>query len=349
MDFVNKYNFKTSNVLKVAGIAIVAIIVIVFAFRMIGTSLVSIFNGNKIVSATNPSVMQMDSYGYAESAGLSMGSSKSSVSLSARNVAPSGMPIYDEGVTSSNDAEAYEVAEFSGSIKTRDLDETCGTILDLKVKDNVIFESANQSDKSCYFRFKVEKASVEEILEVINSLNPEELSESVYTIKNQIEDYTSEEEILLKKKESIDETLTKAISSYDMIATVATQAHDAESLAKIIDSKINIIERLTNDRINVNAQLDRLGRDKALQLDRLDYTYFSISVSEVKYIDGKYLKDSWRNALRNFVLDINRVVQDISINLVGVLFVVLQYAIYLTILLVVAKYGWKFARYIWKK
>ena len=50
-------------------------------------------------------------------------------------------------------------------------------------------------------------------------------------------------EYLKKKKETIEETLNDAINSYNEIAKVATEARDAESLSRIIDSKIRIIER----------------------------------------------------------------------------------------------------------
>jgi len=120
-------------------------------------------------------------------------------------------------------------------------------------------------------------------------------------------------------------------------------------LAKIIDSKIGIIERLTQERININAQLERLERSKAEQLDRLDYTYFNVYVLENKFIDGDNLKDSWKIAVKSFIRDVNGVIQDITINLVSLLFLILQYIIYLFIILIVVKYGWRLAKYIWRK
>ena len=92
-----------------------------------------------------------------------------------------------------------------------------------------------------------------------------------------------------------------------------------------------------------------MARVKSEQLDRLEYTYFSVNVSENKYIDTQDLKDSWKATLRQFVQTLNRIAQDITVNLVVFLFFVLQVAIYLAVVLLVAKYGWKWARKIWKK
>ena len=106
---------------------------------------------------------------------------------------------------------------------------------------------------------------------------------------------------------------------------------------------------MTQERININQQLDYLARAKTEQMDRLEYTYFSVSVYENKYVDGKNIKDSWQAAVKNFVFTVNRAVQDASINLVGLLFVLIPYLFYALIVLVAAKYGWRLVTYIWKK
>jgi hypothetical protein len=229
------------------------------------------------------------------------------------------------------------------------LDETCAKVAGLKTKDYVIFESASEYDLGCNYVFKVKKANVAEILAVIKEMNPKDLVENTYTIKALVEDYTSEIEILQKKLTSIDETLKKAVAAYDGVGTLATKIQNVETLTKIINNKIDIIERMTQQRININAQLEQIARAKAEQLDRLEYTYFSVNILEDKFIDGKSIKDSWKASVKKFVTDINQIVQDITVNLVAFLFTLLQYAIYLFIIIVVAKYGWKFVKYIWKR
>jgi hypothetical protein len=154
---------------------------------------------------------------------------------------------------------------------------------------------------------------------------------------------------LTKKKETIEETLNNAINSYDEIAALATQTKDVESLSKIIDSKIRIIEKLSQERININAQLDRLSRSKAEQLDKLEYTFFRVNIYENKYLDMDMLKDSWKLAIKKFFRDINKIVQDISINLFTVILLAIQYLLYLLLLLIAAKYFWRLAKYIWNK
>ena len=133
------------------------------------------------------------------------------------------------------------------------------------------------------------------------------------------------------------------------MTALATRVQDVESLAKILDSKINIIERLTQERININAQLERLERSKAEQLDRLEYTYFSVNIFETKFVDGEALLDSWKESIKGFVRDVNSIAQDVTVNLVTLILRVLQLSLYLLIVLVVVKYGWKLVKYIWQK
>jgi hypothetical protein len=95
--------------------------------------------------------------------------------------------------------------------------------------------------------------------------------------------------------------------------------------------------------------MEKINQAKAKQIDRLEYTYFRVSILENKFIDGEVLGDSWKATLKEFVQDINSIAQDITVNLVAFLFLALQYAVYLFILLIIVKYGWQFVKRLWKK
>jgi len=213
----------------------------------------------------------------------------------------------------------------------------------------VIFENSSSYDKGCNQTFKVKKANVEEILAVLKSLDPKDLSENTRTIKSQVDDYTNEIEILEKKLDTIDDTLRSAVLAYDSITAVATKNQDAASLATIINSKLQIIERLTQEKINVSMQLDRYARAKAQEVDKLEYTYFYVNVYENKYVDGQGISDSWKNALRQFVYDVNTIVQDLTIGIIGFVLIIAQLLLYLFIVVFVLKYAWKGVKAIWDK
>ncbi len=349
MQFPNNLNWKPMNVLKIFGLALVVIIILTIVFRLVGSSFSAFSTKTKLNNIIRQSAPAYDSVAYNGKAEMAYGSSGGVVGLSVRNVVTSPPAPSPDSITAGDHAEDFEVTEYNAAIETRHLGNDCQQISNLKSRADVIFENSNEYDKGCNYIFKVKHVSVPEILAVINSLEPKELNENTYTIKRLVDDYTSEVEILQKKITSIEKTLSDAVSAYDQVTRLATQTQNVESLAKIIDSKIGIIERLTQERININTQLERLARAKSEQLDRLNYTYFNVNIVENKFIDGQSLKDSWKLAVKSFVRDMNKVAQDITINLATVLFVILQYAIYLFIVLMIAKYGWRWAKYIWQK
>ena len=47
------------------------------------------------------------------------------------------------------------------------------------------------------------------------------------------------------------------------------------------------------------------------------------------------------------VFDLNEIVQDVTVGLVLLAFFIAQWLLYAAIVLVVAKYAWRFAKYVW--
>lgn len=358
MDFLKKFDTSPKNVLKMAGLLFGGIFLIALVLG-VGKSMIRPFGRDTMqfsvapaaagVSVGGGNVMYgtaavQDAYMTKEMASFSGGEG---ATLSIRNISPSMPPVFYGG-TVGNMAEAFEVTDYSATIETRNKENACKSVLDLKALSYVIFENSNEADTNCNYRFKVEKNRVGEILGVIKDLDPKYLNENSYTIKQQVDDFTSQIEILENKKASIDETLKSALASYTEITRLATANEDTASLAKIIDSKIQIIERLTSESISINAQLEQLARAKNDQLDRIDYTYFSVNVYEDKFIDMGSLGDSWKQALKSFFWTINEALQDATINVIAFMFLLVPYLIYLFIVLYVAKYAWKLAKKMWK-
>ncbi len=348
-DFFKNFSWKPVDVLKIAGLGLAGIIVIAVGFSLISVSFKTFAPSSWTSSVTKQGATSFGMGGMEEAIDMMAYNGESASKLSVRNVTGNIIPHMPGNGTTGDDAEEFEVTSYNALIETRRLEDTCASIVNLKAREDVIFENSNEGDEYCNYAFKVRSKSVTEILVIIEELDPKDLSENTYTIKNIVDDYTSEVDILEKKMSSIEETLANAISAYDDITKLATRTQDVESLAKIIDSKINIIERLTQEKINISARLERLNRSKAEQLDRLDYTYFNVNVSENKFIDSENLKDSWKMAVKNFVCDLNMIVQDITINLLATLFLALQYIIYFFAILIIIKYLWRVAKKIWLK
>ncbi len=370
MDFIKNFEPTPLKLVKLVGILVAALVVLAVAAQMFAPSLpVSMLPGAPGMDAAYPSEMGVSystdnydgGYGYASAkqvsaptGGYAGGIAQSGITLSARNLVPitninPSMPPFPGSQPSGDTAEDYEVTDYSAQIETRKLNQTCAAFAELKEKDYVVFESSNKYDSGCSFSFKVEHARVAEVLAWIKDLDPRYLNENTYTIKKQVDDFTSEEDILKKKLADIDATLKSATAAYDQVTRLATQTEDASSLAQIIQSRIQIIQQLTQEKLNVSEQLERLARAKAESLDHLDYTYFNVNVAENKFIDTEAVKDSWKQSVRDVVHVINGAMQGVTINLIALFVLLVQYALYALILLLVVKYGWQTAVKIWKK
>ena len=339
MNFLEKYDLNLSKILKGIGIIFLGIILLFFISRLLnGFSPVNYRTRMQAKVGRFSNEIEPDGV-VSLSESFSKGASRMNVSA----------PVFrDNDFSLGDDAENYETSSYRVKIETRNLKNDCDSIFSLKAKDYIIFENSNEGKRFCNFRFKVKKDNVSEVLALLKSLKPKELNENIETIKKQIENFISEEDILKKKLQVIDNTLSNAISSYDELSRLATKMKDANSLASVIEGKIRIIERLSQEKINISARLERIGKSKAESLDRLEYVYFNVDVYENKYIDLDNIKESWKNSIKSFVQDINKILQNLSLGLIMLLIYILEYSLALILIIFVAKYIWKLLKKIWQ-
>lgn len=351
MEFFKNIKWAPKKILKEVGIVVAIVMVFLFVYALLNQ--ISGFRisggGVGMLSPTMPS-SDMFTRGVSSRMGLGMADEESfaTKSFGGYNTPPSSPTPFPGGVVGDT-AENFEVTEYRASIETREKVAVCGEVFKLKKLTYVIFENASDQDRACDYTFKVRNANVPEILAVIKALNPKDITESTYTIKRQLDEIDSEATILKRKLASVNKTLGDAIRAYDEVNASAIRAQNVDVLAKIIENKMAVIERLTQQQIGISAQLERLSRAKVDNLDRMGYTYFYVNVYENKFVDGKAIKDSWKNAVRSLVHDVNRTVQGMTVSLLSFFFIILQYVLYFLVVLVVVKYLWKFTKKIWQK
>lgn len=262
--------------------------------------------------------------------------------LSYRNIMPPMAPR-----PAGNGAEEFETTDYTATIKTGSVERTCGDIERLKKDESVVFLSADRGERNCYYMFKVENAAVPNVVALLEGHDPEDLSKRTETIQGQVRDFTAELEVLNQKLTSIEEALTEAQSAYDSLTAFAVNNGDAEALARAVESKLTLIDRLTQEKLNLAAESDRLSRAKEDQMDRLVYTHFAVSVYEDPLFDGKGIAESWRQALKDTVQTFNHVLQAVTVGLISYLLLIAQIAIYGFILIFIAKYAWRYGRRFW--
>lgn len=335
-NFFKSLDFKT--ILKFGGIGVFVLLVLGLLLSLGSFTIRTAMNIAPQYRNT-PS-----SYDYAVSEnGMVYGKGGGGITLSTQNI------MYDDTYVAGSDLQDFEVTEYSAYVRTGKFNSVCKEIESWKAKSSVVFENSNRDDYYCSYRFKVEKDFSEEILSLVKDLNPQNLNINTEIIKKQINDYTSEEEILSQRLEQVEETLEEAQKAYDGVTRLATNSKDVESLAKIINDKIILIEKLTSERLNTKNSLDRIAKAKAEQLERLDYIFFSVSVVREVIVDLEEIKNSWTNELQNFVRNFNEMLQGLTVKLLSFALILLQVSIYLILALFIGKYGWRFVKFVWKK
>jgi hypothetical protein len=261
-------------------------------------------------------------------------------------------PYPQAGGTGSYEETEYETRNYSAHIKTHDFDGACRAVEALKPLQYIVFEQANRGEAYCSYRFKSERASAELVLAALEKLDPRNLNEQTEVVKRQLLEYTSALDVLQKREALLAKTLDDVSAAYDELVTLSKDARDVETLAKVIDGKLNYIERLSQQRLQVASELESLARQKADLTDRIDYVYFDVSVEKVEYVNGEEIKDSWTYAVRAFIQNINETAQSITFGMLALVLwliqLVLQAAIFFVVVLVVAKYGWRATKKFWQ-
>lgn len=236
-----------------------------------------------------------------------------------------------------SDAESYEVRNYFVLIETSNGERDCNTLLDLKQRDDVIFESVSESIYGCNVTFKVTPEAVDSVLAYLDTLDPREVNENTYTIKREVSQYENQIAILEGKRAALDTALEDALKNFAEVEATARRTGDVSSLAQITESKLNTIERINASRLEVVTELDRLNRAMTETLDQMNYVNFSVNVYENEWVRGSELKDSWVVAIQQLIRDLNGFLQDLSIGFVQFALMVIKYTLYASVLYIIAR------------
>jgi len=335
MNPLKNFDWSAKSIVKIIGIILAGVIVLAIVIALISFSIRMMVQGST----------EVRDYGRNGEFDMTERASFAPTTLNRAILPPiPPKPGYSTGTT----AEDFEIKTMNATIKTGKLKKDCAVISDLKIRKDVIFETSNQNDNECNYRFKVIKDSEAEVLQVIKSLKPEDINTNIRTIKNNIDNTDKQLEILKNKLTSIEATLKSAEGQYDELTNLATRKQDVESLAKIIDSKLNLIDRLTNQRIQVKEQIDRYNQNKADQMDGLKYSFFNVTIRKDLIWDWKQIKDEWKWDVKDMVNNFNNILRSITIGLITFLMRIAQALIYFFIAIILVKYTWIGSKRIWK-
>jgi hypothetical protein len=332
MDFLKNIDWSFKGIIKILIGAIIAIIAIVAIVWLFSFSVRMIFSGR-----TTEQFSGVSTKGYFSPIYQDNVSKKLDIIL----------PPPEIGEVVEERAEEFEVHDYNFQYEARKKNKICDEVLSLKKREDIIFENSQENDRSCSYKFKVEKENTIEILEFLKAFGPKDITSNVYTIQRTVEGLTDQLEILQKKLDAIEKTLKDAQASYDELTDLATRKQDIESLAKLIDLKLNTIERLSKERSSISEQINSITKNRAEQLELIEYSNFFIYVSEYLFVDWKAIKDDWGREIKRLVDTFNDVIQGVSVKLLSYILRITEGLIYLFISLVLLKAVWTLVKRVW--
>ena len=280
------------------------------------------------------------SYGYATDK-----SYNGSAYNSANYVAP--QPYSASSIT--KEAEKYELSSYNANIESGNIDEDCKKVQNLKADESIIFINANLAKTYCGYAFKVEKVSVQKVIDMLKSVDPKVLSENVQTIQQALTNYERRKEILENQLTSIDSTLKEAVKSYEELSALAVKSRDTQRLALAINNKIDIIDRLSTKKLTVEEELRLLTDASSDDKNDTQYAMFTISISKDTFIDKEAIVSSWKSQTKILLNDINSTLQDVTLGFFSILFSLLKYILYFLTLVILLKYIKRVVVWLWNK
>lgn len=326
------FSFGKKAVIIICGI-IIAMVLYTFSKSFLSYSLMGVGQGG---SMSVPPIYNK---------GGMVGYSADSYRESSYYTPPSAYPA--PAVTDKVDAEKYELSSYNATIKTRHLDDNCASVQALKKDSSVIFLSVNSAKTYCTFSFKVEKAGLQKVLDILKGMDPDSLNENVETIAATLATYDRRKEILETQLTVVDATLKNAIASYEELSSLAVKSRDANSLATAINNKIDIIDRLSTKKLSIEEQLRSMSLSSSDSKAETGFVHFNVSVTKDTYIDGEAIATSWKYATQTLLNKINTLLQELSLGFISVMLTLLKYVLYLLVFVALLKYVKRAVIWIW--
>lgn len=249
-------------------------------------------------------------------------------------------------------AEEFEQTSYYAFFDTRLFNETCTAIASLKPLNYVLFDYASENDSYCSYEFRVEEAYAPTVADAIRALYPDDFSANTATVAQTIKSQESERAYLERRLESLESTRAEAEDAYESLLEKAVTKGSVAELANVVNSRLHIIERLTQDIQTVEEQLERLDATQTDTLEETLYEHFSVQVQKRVLIDWETMKNDWHDSLSMSVINLNKVfvlltlglLEFVTHALVSILFI----AIIVLGMVAATKYMRIAIQYIWK-
>jgi len=260
-----------------------------------------------------------------------------------------GAPVYPITPNSGYvpNLEDFETTNYNLSGRLKDFNTACNALTTLKANDRFHFKSLSTNLNSCYATFYTEEAFAGEAIANLQ-FNGVTVSRNTQSVTRHRENIASQASIIRQQLVSVENTLAEAELAYDEIAVFAREERDVSEYSQAIDAKLRQIDQLTNRKISLTSQLDSIAQQAADLEERIGVVEISVNYSRSFTLNPDKTSRAWEQAWET----LSDTWTNFGIGLTayfGVfLLYALQYGLYLLVLILLARFGWKVVRMIWK-
>lgn len=313
---------------------IIAGLVIVFVLYWVVINLISSSTG-----------LSNDSISFSNQARQEVAMAPSNIQMDQGSFVPPSNPT-NGGYTAN--LERYETTDYQVSGRIKDFASFCDTLETLKADDRYDFRTLQSSLNNCRATFYTEERYADEVLSQLQQNEGVQTSRVTQSVTRHREQIQSRSNIIQQQLNSVTNTLVAAEQAYDEIAGFAREERDTETYSEAITEKLRQVDQLTQRKISLTSQLDTLAQQAADLNERLGVVQIDVNVSRSYTLNPDKAARQWEQAWEMLTDTWTNFGIWLTVYLGIFLLFVAQWSLYLIILLVLARFGYKLARRIWK-
>jgi hypothetical protein len=245
--------------------------------------------------------------------------------------------------------ENYETTEYSVTARTKQFDEMCGVLSALKEDSQIHFKYLNTSTNNCRATLYASDAEAERVIDTLTVFAGVEITRNIESVTRHRQQIQSQTSILKQQLSSIQSSLTAAEIQFDEIADFARENKDAATLSEAISQKLNNVNTLTQQKINLTARLNQIYQQAADLEERINVVQFNVSINRSNPIYVGQESQKWEQAWKTLRDTYTATLIGLSAFFGIFLLWTMRLAIYLLVVIVVLRGFWKFTKFLLSK
>ena len=244
--------------------------------------------------------------------------------------------------------EDYETTDYYAHARTTDFDDACGLLTTFKQDTDIHFSSLSAGLNDCSGRFYTPKERVDEVVQKLRDIQGIDIQSDTSSVTRVKEDLTSRTDVIRQQLADTEATLAKVTVQYEDIVSLAFAKGDPAALNRVVSSKFELLDQLNQRRLQLSLELEQLLQ-AATDLDgRIDKVAFNVSFTRAYPIRIDEQSQQWEAAWQYLKRQGTETLIGLTLYLGVFALRAIQFIFYGFIVLILARFLWKFVRVIWR-